>query len=569
MPPTYDQLVLQESVLFERALGHPRAQDPQQFAHLYWRRLAEGWTLGDTLADVHGLPVLHGAGFEPAHPAPVDYPTFLSEQAEVATLLQQQRESWSPQDLAHTAMRRLVERGLWTHANILRDIRGEDLEPTTPVVTPGHPPVGLQPSPGPARLHGRVWLDRHGQPYLPHATHFMEMFALWCRDEPAARAQIVILADLSWRYGIAPCFRFLDTLGFYDFWRGREVSPIDFVARGGYHVPATPGYYDRLYDMLAFIRSLGGLVRWTCGDTQLFGTGEAQVQRLLEDVHRNADVLAAVGPDIMETWCAGNETTLNGIEQPEEARRYLRAFKSRHPYVACGLGAPYGTEEQAELLAWLEGGDFSAVHGYRPGNDSIGESETTLRHLFSVRREGYGHKSASVAIMQMEPFGTGADVSGGRTDNVELLTLAAVLSHITAQGWTYMSGWGVRWNGPIHEQPGFHEVLRATAQIPKDIYGWHIYRGGNSENPFAAVPGYYGDPGIAEGPHRVDGATNGHAFWNVVYGGRGRKRVRAQRAVEGVVWNPATDERAPFRLRAGEEFEVSYAIGRVLYGVFA
>lgn len=573
----YDQLVLQESQIFERVLRtRSMSSDPRQYAHLYWRRVIEGWSLTDALADLLGLPVLRGGGGERglSNPDGLDYPQFLEEQSEISTVLLQTRGSWSPADLAHHAMRRLVERGKWTHANLLHDLRGEDLDPVSgggggPIIVPGEPPAGAGPSPGPARLRGRCFLRADGQMYKPHATHFMEMFSLWCRDREACKAQIIAIAELSWQYGIVPTYRFLDTLGFYDFWRGREVSPIDFIAKGGYHVPATGGYREQLRDMLLFIKGLGGMVRWSCGDTQMFGSGNAQIERLLDDVRQNADIAAETGTELFEVWEAGNETTLNGIEQPDEARRYLREFKARHPNVLCGLGAPYGTEEKAELLAWLEGGDYSSVHGYRPGNDSINEFEKTLRHLFSVRREGYGGKSDQVAIIQMEPFGTGADVSGGRTNNVEMLTLAAVLSHITAQGWTYMSGNGVRWNGPIHEQPGFREVLRATAQIPNDIYNWHIYRGGNAENAFAAVPGYHGDPGIAEGPHRVDGTTNGRDFWNVVHGGRGRKRIRAQRKVEGVIWNPATDDRQGFSLGHGAELELHYDVGRVVYGVFA
>jgi hypothetical protein len=425
-----------------------------------------------------------------------------------------------------------------------------------------------QPAVGPTRLDGRIWLRPDGTRYTPHATHFMEMFSLWCRNREVCKAQITAIADISWSYGVRPVYRFLDTLGFYPYWRGREVSPIAFTARDGYHVPATPRYYEQLQEMLAFIKSIGGAVRWSCGDTQMFGSGQQQIDRMLHDCDMNASILDAVGEEVMETWEAGNETTLNGIETPSEARQYLQRFKARHPKVLCGLGAPLGTEESADLIVWAQGADYGAVHGYRPGNESMEEFQTTLRHLFSVRREGYGHNSPTQPIVQGEPFGPGHDVSGGRTNNVEMLTLAAVLSHVTAQAWTYMSGHGVRWNGNIHDQPGFREVLRATAQIPQGIYGWHIYRGGNPENPLAAVPGYYGDAGVSEGPHRVDGATDGHSFWNVVYGGKRRFRVRATRALEGVIWNPATDDRKGFALNSGQEMELDYAVGRVVHGVF-
>ena len=339
---------------------------------------------------------------------------------------------------------------------------------------------------------------------------------------------------------------------------------MDFTAKDGYHVAATPDYYEQLDAFLTYIRDLGGMVRWSRGDLQMFASDTA-----IEDhVRHGAAVLSRVGLEVLEHWTACNECVLNGVETPEEAARYCDAFTGTVPASLAGYGAPLGTEESADLIAWA-GGDFSSVHGYRPGDDSLEESEKTLRHLFSVRREGYGANSEAQPICQDEPTGPGDDVSGGRTDSVELLTLLAVMSHVTAQAWSYMSGQGVRWNSPIEAQPGFHEVLRTTAQLPADLYGWHIFRGGNPENPWTARFGFMGDAGVTHGPGRIDGATNGrdHRGWSTA----GRRLVssgRSIRRVHRVASRRPMPARRPYTMHTGDTYEVTYDIGRVLVGRF-
>lgn len=302
----------------------------------------------------------------------------------------------------------------------------------------------------------------------------------------------------------------------------------------------------------------------------MFGQGEQQVEAVKRHVRGGAAVLNHVGHEIAEQWTSVNEGVLNGCETPAEARLYREEWKARMPHVQAGLGAPSGTEESDDLIAWAEGADFGVVHGYRPADGSIDEATKTLRHTFSVRREGYGSNSVTQRICQEEPFGTGADVSGGRTNSPELLSLGSVMSHVTAQAWTYMSSQGVRWNGPIQAQAGFEEVLRATRTLQAfapTLYDWHVYRGGNAENPLAAYPGYWGDSGVTEGPARCDGASGNGTFVNVVYGGRPRFRVRCQHGFEGVVWNPGTDESYALTMSPGQVHELSYEYGRVVMGV--
>jgi len=567
---TYDRLVTQEARFFEIALTlQDAAADPAQFAHRYWRRLIEGWTIGDVLADAMrvSVPVVAQAGAEgfaapppallTAPAVPLTYEGFLDEQTEIAGVLVEEHGDWTPYDLAHNAWRRLVEQGIWTHANLLHDIKGEPLDPVEPELPPDG---GYGPPPGPAHFHGRQFRRADGHPYCSHATHFMEAFSLWCRDESTCREQIVRIATASQTAGVTPCLRVLDTLGYYDYWRGREVAPVAFTAKGGYHVPATAHYYERLGAFLTFCASFGCMVRWSRGDTQLFGSGSA----LRAHIEQGADVLTRVGVAVCEVWEVCNEATLNGVETPDEARGHLEAFQARCPSVMASYGAPYGTEEADELQAWYGVGDYGAVHGYRPGNDSEEETTKTLRHIFSVRREAYEDDGAR--IVQGEPFGPGDDVSGGRSDNVELLTLAACMSHLTAQAWTYMSGWGVRWNGFIETQPGFYEVLRATAQIPPDIYAWSVTRGGLADNSFDSASGYWGDEGVSEGVARIDTANGGGRFFTLVYGGSGRKRITALHDLEGEIWNPADDSRTAFALAAGQTLDLTYDIGRVLRG---
>jgi hypothetical protein len=70
--------------------------------------------------------------------------------------------------------------------------------------------------------------------------------------------------------------------------------------------------------------------------------------------------------------------------------------------------------------------------------------------------------------------GPGAGVSVGRVNDPELLCALTVAALITGQCWTYMSGFGVFWDGPIDSQPGFFEVARLPQFLPQDIASWPI-----------------------------------------------------------------------------------------------
>jgi hypothetical protein len=199
-----------------------------------------------------------------------------------------------------------------------------------------------------------------------------------------------------------------------------------------------------------------------------------------------------------------------------------------------------------------------------------GDWNDVLRHIFSCRREGF---EEGTCIIQGEPFGPGDDVSGtrhdgdplGRSDDVEFLAAAALISTLTGQRWCYMSGQGVRWNSPIEVQPGFREVAKAVSSCPQNIFGWSTTRGGSANNPFKSPTGYYGDAGVSTGPARIDGAESGGAFALLVYAGRPPYTIEACRDLEFEVVNPATMEvEHAGHLTAGSQITLDYRIGRLV-----
>ena len=176
---------------------------------------------------------------------------------------------------------------------------------------------------------------------------------------------------------------------------------------------------------------------------------------------------------------------------------------------------------------------------------------------------------------QGEPIGPGVSAQG--TNDAEELGLLAAMSLASRQAWTYMSGQGVSWDGPIEAQPGFSVVPQVRDLIQQhvpDVMAFpEIVHGGRREARLRSPDGYY-EPaaGIVQGPARIDQAVSpdGRTF-AILYGGAGRKRVRntsssdvallvarpnrRRVAVEGLV------------LGAGEVASISYRVGRILIAI--
>ena len=408
---------------------------------------------------------------------------------------------------------------------------------------------------GRIRRDGTMLCDASG-PRTYTVCHFMEAFSLFCRQEDTCIQQLIAIAK------VYPAIRFCDTLGYYDYWRGREVAPLSFVGDDGVHISETPDYWNKLIRFLKVCQDLGLKVHHSRGDLQMFG-GRDRIKAHIEQVCR---LIRDNGfQDVLELMEVCNETVFNGVETPEDAQFLAEGIRAELPGTLICHGAPGGTEEPDALRAWAAGADVGSVHGMRPG-----DWNDVLRHIFSCRREGF---EEGTCIIQGEPFGPGDDVSGtrhdgdplGRSDDVEFLCSAALISTLTGQRWCYMSGQGVRWNSPIEVQPGFVEVAKAVSSCPSDIFGWATTRGGSANNPFKSPSGYYGDEGVHHGPARIDGAEWGSQFALLVYAGVAPYEIEACRELDYEVVNPATLEvESRGHLPAGGRITLNYRIGRLV-----
>lgn len=412
---------------------------------------------------------------------------------------------------------------------------------------------------GQMHTQGLAFCDNSG-PRVYVICHFMEAFSLFCREEQTCVTQLQEIAK------VYPGIRFCDTLGYYDYWRGREVNPHDFTAQEGYHVPATHDYWGKLKRFYQVLKDLKLKAHHSRGDLQMFGSRD----RIREHIAAVCRLIRDNGfQDCVELMEICNETVFNGVETPEDARYLAEAVYAELPGTLVCHGAPGGTEEPDLLRAWAEGADVGSVHGMRPG-----EFHDVLRHIFSCRREGF---EENTVVIQGEPFGPGDDVSGtrhdgdplGRSDDVEFLCAAAIISTITGQRWCYMSGYGVRWNGPIESQPGFAEVARAVAGCERDVFNWETTRGGSNNNPFKSPSGYYGDEGVSHGPARIDGSESGGRFAVLVNAGKPPYEIEACWNLDYEVLNPATMEvERSGHLNAGERITLDYRIGRLVRSPF-
>ena len=391
------------------------------------------------------------------------------------------------------------------------------------------------------------------RPVLPTLCHFGEAFSAYVRRPDAVRRQLDVIADAGY-HGV----RAWDTLGYYaGGWRGREVSPIAFINDAGQTISPTPNYYEHLERFLIEHRGRGLIVHHSRGDLNSWAPSQ-----ILDHCRLVGEVQRRVGLSVIGLNEAINECNMNIADYSVTfLRRMLAAINN--PSTIEALSTPPGqTEELDDLRAYAH--DVFYVHGLRDHDPA-----RMIVHLFT---NGYEVAHATGTLgWQGEPTGPqirpGPGVYGPPTNNVETLTLMCAMSLIAKQAWVYMSAEGVFWNNPIEGQPGFYEVPQVKSYLPRDIMRGRLLHGGRSEAAFTSPSGFYGDPGVTEGPARIDGAElpDGRGAW-VIYGGRGRKRALARRGFEGRVINTATGSEQAIVLRPGESVEMSYEIGRLLVG---
>jgi hypothetical protein len=194
------------------------------------------------------------------------------------------------------------------------------------------------------------------------------------------------------------------------------------------------------------------------------------------------------------------------------------------------------------------------VHGHRTGaHDDI------IRHIFSVMHEGM--RGTGKAVWQGEPTGPGADVSVGTVNDVRTLVLMACMAVVTGQAWNYMSGFGVRWKGPLESQPGFREVPAAAARLEAFFPGFpgkRLNHGGTGRENVIEVrrdsPGHV----------RCDQVFDSKKLIGVAYANKGTARFFVNQGgrfqvIDPKEWSVAGE----LTLSKGQELEVP-AEGRVI-----
>jgi hypothetical protein len=390
-------------------------------------------------------------------------------------------------------------------------------------------PVGQMPWQGRLRIASgeSMFVDDANTPQLPVLCHFMEAFSKWLRDPGFVVDQLQKIKEAGYD-GI----RFCDNLGYYgQAWRGKEVSPWDFTNREGQRVTATPDYYGQLRRFLMECRTIGLTLHHDRGD---LGGSENIIPfaQIKAHVNKVAALYDELGWDLCALFAGNNEDWQNGNLGPARLRELVQVAKGK---AITALSCPPDSSEDAPEVHEYSG-DVFYTHGYRSG-----ESTDRLRHIFSLAYEGYGYlkdhgKNPRRLGWQGEPTGPhefpGLGVTVNYVNSVEELGLLGFQSLMCRQGWNFMSQWGVFNNGPIYRHSGFWVVPQMRAllkQFAPDVMSWNsLLHGGRGEAVLKSPTGYFGDPGVAEGPARIDQviSPNGRKCVATVHGGRGRKQVR-------------------------------------------
>lgn len=331
---------------------------------------------------------------------------------------------------------------------------------------------------------GRVIMDATG-PRLLMCCHFMEAFSAFVWGKYDVKKQLEIIAE---KYAAV---RVLDVLGFWDqnypgesggewsAWAGREVTPIGFVAHSGRHIPATPNYWEQKKAFVTLVHDCGLRIMDDRGDMNAWADTDkiAHMEtngRMYADLPFGRDVLLGVW-GINESWQNGgddNDLLAEMIDAFHKGAGWLPAIR--------GLSAPGGESDPDELaecdppmtywesempesfLHWsIDPATVLTVHGNR------GDLTHIIEHYFGYGYDETMRKSGKVAF-NTEPVGGGPGVSVGQVNDVEMLCGLTAAALLGGQPWTFMSGNGVFWNGPIEIMPGFAEVARLPQFLPQD-----------------------------------------------------------------------------------------------------
>jgi hypothetical protein len=354
--------------------------------------------------------------------------------------------------------------------------------------TPEPPATNLNILKGVMRRDHRVLSDDSG-PRILMGCHFMEGFSAWCHGKTIGaldvKTQLEIIAE---QYGI---IRNLDVLGFWDenrpgdsdiwvAWGGREVTPISFVANSGKTIPPTPNYWDRKKEYVTLVHELGLKILDDRGDMNSWTKDQK-----LEHMRKNGEFYNSLpfGKEVLAGLFSINEAWQNGGDDRDLLVEMLQAFKQGAGWLPaiCGLSAPGGNSDPDALadtdppmtswesempesfLYWSEDpATVLTVHGNR------GDHTHIIEHYFGYGYDEQMRKSGKVAY-NTEPVGGGDGVSVGQVNDPELLCGLTAAALLGGQAWTFMSGNGVFWNGPIEDMPGFLEVARLPQFLPTDI----------------------------------------------------------------------------------------------------
>ena len=415
------------------------------------------------------------------------------------------------------------------------------------------PPPDFQPPwEGQLRVsaRGRGFVDEAGVWQMPVLCHFGEAFSAYTRRPLAVETQLIAIKEAGYD-GI----RFWDNLGWYEVWRGREVTPFGFWSETGRWVPPTREYYEKLEAFVRLLQRVGLVAHHSRGDLQA-----VSLNRVVEHSRRVRNIYRRVGLEVLALYEGNNEDWQNGDLRPDGLRQVVQPLKNLGVLTALS----HRSEEPADLLDYASPPLFY-VHGRRGG-----PATDRLRHVFSV---SYARPPGLPRLgWQGEPIGPGTSTHGTR-DREELGLLAA-MSLVARQTWTYMSRYGVFWNGPIESQAGFDLVPKVRDVIQRfvpDVMTFPVLvHGGRPEARLRSPDGYY-EPavGIVEGPARIDQAVaaDGRVV-AVMYGGAGRKRVRNESAhdVSLLIVQPARRDVniGGTVLGRGQAVEVNYRVGRIL-----
>ena len=346
-------------------------------------------------------------------------------------------------------------------------------------------------------------------------------------------------------------------LGYYNFWRTREISPVDYIGEDGQQIKAWDDWEDQVRGFGEDVANAGLQLFVSSGDARIFSSEGLGFKSLENTSRRLGQLLDESGVRIVAADQHEPSSSLwlyDYVSPTDITKFFINPLQEGYvtPFIHLIGAAPNNTIES--LNTWS--GDMVQKHGST--TKFPGDHVSVIDQVLAIMSGKDSIPNINLGI-ETEPNGPGLCPEYGGHNDAEVLCLIAAANFIGRFAYVYHSQHGVRpWEGLMSTQPGFNEIPKIRELLtPLKLHS--SYRTIQpSGAPFIIKDGK---------SHSLIKYSDDH-FITIIYGHMGRTTITAQYPVEFTIITPDTREARKVTLNTEESLTLSYKYGRIIIGQF-